>query len=268
MQSTLLIGLALLTTALDAQFIPPTITNVTPVFGYDSVIQPGSWVSIYGTGLACGISSWNGIFTEFLVSTYVTVNNKFAYLSYASPTQLNIQVPDDTTRGPVDVQVGFPYGCENGAPDVGADFTVTLAAWSPSFSLFDSSHPAAEIATPDGSGAYGRGTYDLLGPVGAFSFASRPVKPGEILILYGVGFGPTSPTVPAGQSFFGAAPTIEPIQITIGGEIAPIQFSGIVSAGLYQFNVTVPNFAESGNYQLRATVNGIQAQPDIVVSVE
>ena len=97
------------------------------------------------------------------------------------------------------------------------------------------------ILTPDGSGAYGGGTYDLVGPTGGFSFNTRPVKPGEVIELFGVGFGPTNPAVPAGQLYTGqGAPTVNPVTITIGGVPAIVSFAGITEAGLYQFNLTIP----------------------------
>jgi len=65
---------------------------------------------------------------------------------------------------------------------------------------------AAVIDSQRGAAAEGPG-FDrsvaqmIEGPVGAFSYATRPVKPGEVVELYGVGFGPTNPAVPAGQAF-------------------------------------------------------------------
>jgi uncharacterized protein (TIGR03437 family) len=146
---------------------------------------------------------------------------------------------------------------------------VTFAPYGPSFSLLgDGKHVAGEILTPDGSGAYGDGTYDLVGPPGTFSFATRPVKSGETLVLYGVGFGPTKPHVPAGQAFTGAAPTTMPVTITIGGVAANVEFAGITEAGLYQFNLTVPPNTGSGDQALQAIVNGVQTPPGPVVSVQ
>ena len=121
----------------------------------------------------------------------MTINNKLAYLWLVSPTQINLQAPDDTATGTVSVAVNTSIGT--------ATSTVILAIQGPSFSLFgDGKHVAGEIATPNGTGADGGGTYDLVGPSGAFSFSTRPVKPGETLVLYGVGFGPTTPPCSCG----------------------------------------------------------------------
>jgi uncharacterized protein (TIGR03437 family) len=45
----------------------------------------------------------------------------------------------------------------------------------------------------------------------------------------GVGFGPTSPVVPAGQAFSGAAPSVTAPQITIGGVPVTAAFSGVTT---------------------------------------
>jgi uncharacterized protein (TIGR03437 family) len=127
---------------------------------------------------------------------------------------------------------------------------------------------AGEIATPDGTGAYGGGTYDLVGPLNTFSYNTRPVKAGETLVLFGVGFGPTTPHVLAGQPFSGAAPTSNPVTITIGGVPASVAFSGITAAGLYQFNLIVPPGTSSGDQALQASAGGVKTAAGPVVSVQ
>jgi len=73
--------------------------------------------------------------------------------------------------------------------------------------------------------------------------------------------------VPAGRAFAGAAPTVNPVTITIGGVPASVSFAGITGAGLYQFNVIVPA-VPAGDKALQATVNGVQTQPGPVVTVQ
>ena len=136
-----------------------------------------------------------------------------------------------------------------------------------SCALGDGKHIAAEIATTNGSGAYGDGAYDLVGPLGAFSYSTRPVRPGETLVIYGVGFGPTTPVVHSAQVFYGAANTNSPVTVSIGGVAANVVFAGIVEAGLYQINVVVPNTA-SGDQAMVASVNGVSTPTGSVVTVQ
>jgi hypothetical protein len=49
---------------------------------------------------------------------------------------------------------------------------VTLAEFAPSFLLRDNKHVAGIIPRSDGSGAYGGGTYDILGP----TLSQRPTS--------------------------------------------------------------------------------------------
>jgi uncharacterized protein (TIGR03437 family) len=234
--------------------------GIVPLYSSSTTIAPGSWISIYGTNLASGIAVWNGDFPTSLGGVSVTVNGKAAYLLYVSPGQINLQAPDDTASGSVNVVVTN----ENGS----ITSTVTLAQTSPSFSVFgDGQHLAAVILTPDGSGSYGGGLYDLAGPSGAFDFKTRPVKPGEYLELFGVGFGPTDPPVPAGQVLDKAAPMVNPVVITIGGVPADVSFAGVIETGLYQFNVTVPNVG-SGDQVVQASVAGLLTQTGLVIAVQ
>lgn len=235
--------------------------GVVPLSGPGSTIQPGEWVSIYGKNLAAGTAVWNGDFPVSLGGTSVQINGKAAYLSFVSPGQINLQAPDDTATGTVNVVVTNSHGSFTS--------TVTLAPSSPSFMQWPGTHDAAGvIVTPAGTGFYGGGVYDLVGPSGSFSFNARPVKPGEVLELFGVGFGPTNPPVPAGQVYAGqGAPTVYPVTVTIGGVSANVAFAGITEAGLYQFNVTVPDVS-SGDQPLQATVNGVQTGPGPVVTIQ
>jgi uncharacterized protein (TIGR03437 family) len=93
------------------------------------------------------------------------------------------------------------------------------------------------------------------------------VKPGEILELFGVGFGPTNPAVPAGKAFTGAAPTTNTVSVTIGGVAAKVLFSGITEAGVYQLNVTVPQVG-SGDQPLLATVAGVSTPSNVLITVQ
>ena len=240
----------------------PAVTTggIVPVYSSTAVIQPGSWVSIYGTGLASATAVWTGNFPTTLAGTSVKIDNKLAYLWSVSPTQINLQAPNDTATGTVNVVVTTASGSTTS--------TVTLAAYGPSFSLLPASNYAASvILTPSGTGAYGGGAYDLAGPAGLFTFTTRPVKPGELLELFGVGFGPTNPAVPAGKAFTGAAPTTDIVSVTIGGVAARVLFSGITEAGVYQFNVTVPQVSV-GDQPLLATVAGVSTPSNVLITVQ
>ena len=158
-------------------------------------VQPGEWVSIYGTNLASGTAIWTGNFPMSLGGTSVTIDGKAAFLSYVSPGQINLQVPDDAATGVVPVVIMTGIGS--------ALSTVTLAQFGPSFFLLDATHVAGIILRSDGSGAYGGGTYDIIGPTGnSLGYPTVGAKARDVVELFGTGFGPTNPAVLAGQAFF------------------------------------------------------------------
>jgi uncharacterized protein (TIGR03437 family) len=243
----------------------PTISpgGVVPNFGTSNTIQPGSWASIYGSNLATVSSAiWTGTFPVALGETRVSVNGKQAYLWYVSPNQINFQTPDDFVIGPVPVVVSTPAG--------NSSAMVNLGQASPSFSLLgDGKHLAAIIVRTDGSGAYGGGTYDIAGPTGSsLGYKTVAAKAGDTLELYGVGFGPTAPFVPAGRSFSGVAETINPVVIRVNNTTIVPRFAGISAAGLYQINITVPPGLGAGDAAVIATTAGVSTQTGIVLALQ
>jgi uncharacterized protein (TIGR03437 family) len=96
----------------------------------------------------------------------------------------------------------------------------------------------------------------------------RPAQPGEVLLLYGTGFGPTTPTVPAGQIVSGAAPLTDPSQlhIFINGTEAAVQFAGIVAVGEYQNNVVVPDLS-GGDQPIVANIGGTSTQSGLFITI-
>lgn len=200
----------------------------------------------------------DGDFPTSLGNVSVTINGKPAYLWFVGPTQINLQAPDDTATGIVSVVVNTP----NGSPAS----TVVLDHYGPSFSLFDAKYAAAIVPLSGSTGNSGAG-YDYIGPVGRMTFPTRPVKAGETLVLYGVGFGPTTPAVPAGQVFSGAAASVTKPVVTIGGTPATVSFAGIVQAGLYQINIVVPS-AGTGDKLLQATVGGMSTPANVYVTLQ
>jgi uncharacterized protein (TIGR03437 family) len=191
----------------------------------------------------------------------VTINGKTAYLSFVSPGQVNLQAPDDTATGTVPVVVTTASGK--------AASTVTLAQYAPSFLLLDAKHVAAIILRSNGSGAYGGGTYDILGPTGtSLGYPTVAAKPGDTVELFGTGFGPTSPVVLAGQAFSGVAPTTSAVTLSVNNVGVTPSFAGLSGAGLYQLNLTVPPGLGTGDVPLVGTVGGVHTPTGVVMSLQ
>ena len=248
---------------------PPTIPagGTVTLNGTANVIQPGAWFSIYGTNLISGSipQVWSGNYPTTLGGTSVTINNKPAYLWYAAPTQINLQAPDDSMRGVVNVTVTTPNGM--------ATSTVTLSDQSPAWSLLgDDKHVAGIIVRPDGSGAYGSGSgsYDIIGPTGtSLGYKTVAAKAGDTIVLFGNGFGPTSPPIPAGQAYNGTPTTaVDDVAVTINSHPVSSFFTGAAFPGLFQFNITVPAGLGTGDQPLSALVNGVSTPVGVMIALQ
>ena len=215
----------------------------------------GSWVTIFGQNLApAGLArAWRE--QDFdgdrlpvsLEGTAVRINGKNAAIAYVSPNQLNVQAPEDASLGPVSVEVTTAAG---GVSDAVTEKLVPAAP-----GLFRFSPSSYRYV----AGVHHDGT--LAGPAGLLGDAVtvRPAQPGETLLLFGTGFGPTEPKVMAGKIFSGAAPLAgaHGLLIRIGGLPAEVQFAGLSATGLYQFNVVVPKLPD-GDHLVEVSVWGIE----------
>jgi uncharacterized protein (TIGR03437 family) len=153
---------------------------------------------------------------------------------------------------------------------------VNLAAVAPTFALLgDNLHVAGIILRTDGSGAYGNGVYDIIGPTGtSLGYKTVAAKAGDNIELFGFGFGPTTPAVPAGQVCMLVpceAPTTNAVTLTIGSTPVVTGFTGISEAGTYQFNLTVPAGLGTGDVSINASVAGVSTitgEPNAVIALQ
>lgn len=246
--------------------VPPAAPSIlsggiTPIYSSSPIIEAGEWVSIYGANLASGTATWTGSFTTSLGGTSVTIDGNPAYLSSVGVNQINLQAPSDTATGPVPVVVTTASGSTTS--------TVMLGQFAPSFNLLDTKHVAGIILRSNGSGAYGGGTYDIIGPTGtSLGYATVAAKAGDIISLFGTGFGSTTPAVQPGQAFSGAAPTVNPVMLTVNSVSVTPSFAGMSGAGVYQINLTVPAGAGTGDVPLIATVGGVSTPSNVVISLQ
>ncbi len=237
----------------------PAITAVVNAEGGGTTIAPNTWVEVNGTNLAPAGDArpWQGsdfFGTELpaqldLVS--VTVNGKSAFVYYVSPIQVNILTPPDAMLGPVAVQL-------TNAGVASAVFTAQAQALAPSFFdyLFNG---GLYVAARHGA------DYSLLGPASIPGFT--PAKPGEIILLYGNGFGLTSVPVVSGSQMQSGNLSPLPV-IKIGGVAAQVNFAGLVSPGEFQFNVVVPASLADGDQPITATYNGFTTQAGTLITVQ
>lgn len=106
----------------------------------------------------------------------------------------------------------------------------------------------------------------LVGPPSLYPGLSTPAQPGETILLYANGFGATSTPVVSGSETQSGSLNPLPV-ITIGKIPAIVQFAGLISPGLFQFNVVVPASTPAGDNALTATYSGLGTQSGVLVTV-
>jgi uncharacterized protein (TIGR03437 family) len=236
----------------------PAITLVANGEGDVPVIAPNTWVEVKGTNLAPAgdIRIWQG--SDFfnnqmptqLDGVSVTVNGKAAYVYYISPTQINILPPPDAMQGMVRVQV-------TNAGMVSASVNAEAQPVAPSFFIYTGT-PVVLAEHADGS---------LLASATLYPGYTTPAKPGETVVLFANGFGPTSvPLVSGGAAQSGTLAVLPVIQI--GGVTATVTYAGLIYPGEFQFNVVVPGSLADGDQPISATYNGFSTQPGTVITVK
>lgn len=258
---------------------PPSVTSIQNAAGIPQTVvcNPGcgsfpisanTWMTVYGTNLSPITRSWavsdfiNGMMPTSLsgvsvnlIGDYGTNNIYSAYVSFVSPEQINILTPanlgqaygDDSTGYGLQVTIANSYGISLGSCTSAWDcpFMSTWGA-SPAFFLYAGT-PYVIAQHADGS---------LIGPASAIPGAT-PAKPGETVVLYANGLGPTTGKIALGSlSQSGTLASVP--AVTISSSNASVQFAGLISPGLYQVNVLIPQSSNSGNQPIAITVTSMQ----------
>jgi uncharacterized protein (TIGR03437 family) len=232
-------------------------------FGAFKAASPGSWVEIYGSNLAIDTRSWTeSDFTGInaptsLDGTFVTISGQKAFVDFISPGQVNALIPSNVPTGAQQLTVTTAGGAS-------AAYGVTINPIAPgllappNFNIGGTQYVVAQFADQ---------TYVL--PTGAISgLTARPAKPGDTIVIYGVGFGPVTPDIPAGQLVGESNRLATDFHISIGGTPCDVQYDGLAPnyTGLYQLNLIVPQVA-SGNQPLTFSVDGANGAQTLYVAI-
>lgn len=225
-------------------------------FAADPAFSAGSFFSIFGSNFATRLTQWSSEFVDGRAPTTldgvrVLVDGQPAFLSLVSPGQINAIAPPDlpgsSAAGPRNIVVE-----RNATPSAPA--TARAAALAPAFFLYSPRNFTYVVAlASDGSA--------LLAPADLFGGPVdgrpvRPARPGESVILYGSGFGATTPPTGVGVLPSSGAALAETLDLRLGGESVPIDYAGRSGfAGVYQFNIRIPDLPD-GEYDLVASLGG------------
>jgi uncharacterized protein (TIGR03437 family) len=231
--------------------------------GFGPVIAPGAWASVTGSNLAPATRIWRPeeIVEDMLPNRVegvgVTVNGRSAAVYAVSPSQINFQVPDSIADGAVAVQV-----VNNGAPSNA--ISVNLLQRAPELFRFLPSTYAVALHTDYRIAA----RPDLfLGCADLTLCPASEAAPGETILLYGTGLGATAPASPSGRSIAVPVPLAVPVQVRFGN--TAVDASGwLVSAGLYQINVKVPDAQADGDVTLSVSIGGTASAAKVELTVK
>jgi uncharacterized protein (TIGR03437 family) len=155
---------------------PAGVTNavgVTPQQG----VAPGSMISIFGANLASASDvAADGQLPQTLAGVVARSGDRLLPLIYASPNQINAQLPDDVPQGTQVMTISPP-----GQADVRATFTVVRNA-------------PGLFPVPVNDQAFAMALHEDGSPINTES----PAKRGELITIYGTGFGPADHPRPEG----------------------------------------------------------------------
>ena len=239
----------------------PLIASVSTSAGGQSFIAPNTWVSVYGSNFTApnftdtwGSSIKNGNLPTVLDGVSVMVGGVPAYVAYVSPAQINVLLPN-VGLGQLQVTVTTAGGTS-------APATITSQQDIPAFFEWPNNQPVATHA--DYTYAVANGTFSGVTTV--------PAAPGETIVLWGSGFGPTSPATPFGVAVPSTGPYTTTSNVTVLINNAPATVYQSVAtlspgnAGLYQVGVTIPASLANGTYTITTSVNGVTS-PSLMLTV-
>lgn len=237
---------------------PPQISYaglVNPANYVAEAVSQGGIVAAFGNQLApAGTAEKNATtpLATTLGGSQVLVNGTPVPLFYVSPGQINFQVPYGANPGTATVQVVAGGKPGNVRPLVIAPVVPRILATTGSYGVIVNAGDGS-LTLPSSSGIPG----------------AHPARPGDTLVIFGIGFGQTTPAATEGQASSSTTlQTIAGATVAVGGSLGGLfggativtpGFTGLTptAVGLYQANVTLPASVPLGSaVPLTLAVNG------------
>lgn len=252
-------GSTTITVTLTVALPGPVISSVENGASFQSGFSPNSWLTITGNNLASVASdTWqivNGKLPTELDGVSVMVGGQPAYVYYVSPGQVNVVVPN--------IAAGATTVVLTNANGTSTPFNSTVLATEPAFFLWSGNYAVASHS-PSYSYAVKDGEFPGLTTVQA--------HPGDVIILWGTGFGPTNPAAPVGVEV-PSTPTYGTTTlptVTVGGVTATVYGAALASGftGLYQIAIQVPVNLANGDYPVIATIGGVASANTALLTVQ
>lgn len=241
--------------------LAPSIDAVVSAASYAAGVGSGAWTAVYGRDLSQTSRAWvdedfqEGKLPTVLDSVRINLNDRDMAVSYISPEQINTLLFQDVPAGQSYVSVTNPVGTS-------IPLRVVVRSEFPAFFTFEPEAGRYVAAVHlDGTLV---GKPSLFGP----TVLTRPAKPGDILQVYGTGFGPTNPIGDADELVSTPLPLadLSLVAIRVGDAPAFVEWGGLVLSGLYQFNLTVPEVTD-GDHRVNADLAAVALQQEVYLTV-
>ena len=258
--------------ALSAPGAPPVITPGGVVsasaFGGFTGVAPGSWIEIYGDNLFAGSpQQWalsqftNGVAPTSVGGVSVSVGGTAAFIDFVSANQVNALIPSNAAIGAASISLTNANGTTDSYP-IYINATQPGILAPATFAVSGKQYVGALF--PDGV------TFAL--PTNAIpGVPSRPAQPGDVLTIYGVGFGPVSGGFTAGTIVTAANSLNTPVQFFFGNTQTTPDYSGLAPSftGLYQFNIVVPAGLAANNAEpISFSLGGVKSTQTLYIAVQ
>ena len=239
MRSLILLAIGTVAFAADPPVINPG--GIVNTAGSPSVaaIAPGGLVSIFGSNLAATMTLSDSVpLSATLGGVKVSINGVASPIQFASPNQINVQVPWTVQ---LSASAGDGQVVVTNAGTASAAASVTVAASAPA--IYNIGGQAIAV-NADGS---------LAAPANSIpGFTTRPAKIGDTagLVIFATGLGAVdTPPIDGANSVDQQRNTLAKPIVLIGGVAAEVTFSGLSPqfVGINQLNVTVAAGTPTGN---------------------
>ena len=219
--------IVLLTLCIGAVAQTPTVTSVLNFASSGTQLCPGVYAAVSGTG-----------FGSNAANVTVAVGGKQGYVRFANPTSLGVQLPFEASPGATTLTVTV-------SGLTSAPFNVTLGSYAPALLANSLSFRTGKVVNVT---------------------TSAPASPGDILGVFAVGLGPTTPATATGAGT-AANPTVTTPAVTVGGVAAKGVVAGIYPwpsngffPGLYDVLFIVPPGVQ-GSQPLVVSMGGVSSSP-------
>ena len=228
----------------------PVITTVSDNLVDGGAVVPGGWFYVKGSDLSDVTRIWGS--ADFADATSlptdlngveVWVNGAPVPVYFISPGQVNAQAPRNIS-GSITVQV-FRLGLGSNI------LTTSTTQFQPSLYYY-------RVGSKNYAGAVFLDNVIMGDP--AVVPGTRKAKVGDIVQLYAAGLAP-EPSGPVTSVI-----PISGVTVTIGSVDAPVSFAGLVAAGQFQVNLTVPQLAD-GEYTITVSVSGKTSPATVVFEI-